>query len=589
MCKSGCACGICAEMKLLDENLNGVGVNDTVPFLSIDPLTGVRTCAMGKIPEETLTFIDNEGFDAATNTLSFDYTDEDGATSTHEFVIPAPVSVVNSIDLKPTGNANEFTIEIVYTNDAGVQTTITDTTPITIPSLCEEITALTTAAAVPANALAVYQTAAGVCGKAPFPAGPSYLTCDGSALTTTDRIATAPTGAFTSGFTVNQDAAGECLSRSDIYYNLARRSYTQGYNYMSNDAQGYGSSVTGGLRNTTATAASYSHIGGGYDHSITTGTSNFIGGGRNNDITAGSYNGITHGYNQNITAGNYNTIGGGVSNDIKAGSYNTIVGGSAIDFEAGTGSYNVAGGVNHTMNGGAYDTLFGNNNTNDSGNANFLVGQGNRVRVGSYVGQIGYSHDNVAGSATTQSGYNHTNTSGSYNTQTGYAHRIDVGQSTTQGGQSNRNRSGNFNAQLGFSHDIVSGSGSFQGGYNQTNTGSYNTQLGVNHRNLTGNSNTQLGQASIQRTGSYNAQIGYSHDSTGTGNIQLVYNLTTNTNYSVSIGRNLVNTTPDGIMIANSFQRLGFYNATPIARQTLPAVATAAQITTALRNLGLIG
>ena len=52
----------------------------------------------------------------------------------NEIILPAPVSVVNSINLKPTGNINEFTVEIVYTNDAGVQVTVVDTTPIIISS-----------------------------------------------------------------------------------------------------------------------------------------------------------------------------------------------------------------------------------------------------------------------------------------------------------------------------------------------------------------------------------------------------------------------------------------------------------------------
>jgi len=49
-------------------------------------------------------------------------------------VFPIPVSVVNSIDLKAGTNANEFVVEITYTDDNGVQQTVTDATPITIPS-----------------------------------------------------------------------------------------------------------------------------------------------------------------------------------------------------------------------------------------------------------------------------------------------------------------------------------------------------------------------------------------------------------------------------------------------------------------------
>lgn len=533
---------------------------------------------------ETVTAIANPAVTG--NDLTFDYVDEAGNTNTQSFTLPTPVSVVNSIDLKPTGNPNEFTVEIVYTNDLGVQTTIADTTPIIVPSVCEQFGDLALAAAVPAGAQAMYRTASGVCGRAPFPAGPTYLTCDDTALNTTDRITTAPTGAFTSGYTVNQGAANGCLTLADTYYDAARYSHTFGKSRRSNDAQGTGSSVTGGLRNTIATAGSYGHIGGGYDHSITTGTANMIGGGRNNDITAGSYNGIHSGYNQNITAGNYNTIGGGVGNDIKAGSYNTIVGGSAIDFEAGTGSYNVAGGVNHTTNGGSYNTLFGNANITDAGNSNFLVGQSNRTRTGSYSGQIGYSHDIAGGGAIFQSGYNHTNSLGSYNTQQGYDHtivsssystqqgyrqRIDSGNYHQMMGTNNRIRGGNYNIAVGNSHDIQAGTGhSVYGWSNTVIGGNYSFMGGVN---------------STHRGGNYNFELGYSNDLNGTGNGLIGYSNTSTGNYGVAIGRNLTIAGSDEIKIANSFQKLAFFNGTASVRQTANNLP---QLLAALKLYGLI-
>jgi len=611
--------------------------NDNAGLPAVRNLIGTHTSVSGTLIDffETITsfgtpVVNDTDPDNVVITLPFNQ--EGGTVQNLQFTvpIPSPVSTFDSIDLKFDANG-DLIVEAVYTDDDGNTSTITDTTPVVLPSVCDGISNLPLAAAIPTGAQAIYHTAAGVCGRAPFPAGPEYITCDGSTLTTTDRIVTAPTGAYASGYTVNQSDADGCLTLSDIYYNRARRSHTFGEASMSNDAQGYGSSITGGLRNITATGAAYSHIGGGYDHSITIGTTNGIGWGRNNDITAGSYNGIVSGYNQNITAGNYNTIGGGVSNDIKAGSYNTIVGGSAIDFEAGTGSYNVAGGVNTTFNGGSYTTAFGNNHRIDGGVAGFTAGQQNRIRLGNYVSQFGYSHDNVAGNATTQGGYNHTNTSGSYNSQFGYAHIIDAGQSIFQGGQSNRNRSGNYVSQLGLSHDNQAGSYTTQLGYNHTNitgngntqigyqnrqdAGFYGSQLGTNNRIRLGNYNTAIGTShdiqngtgttvlgydnthiagaynymlastSIHRSGNYSGMIGYSHDNTGTGNMLIGYNNTTNTNYSVSIGRNLNNTTQDGIMIANNFQRLGFFGTAPITRQT---ANTLPQLLAALKAYGLI-
>lgn len=674
MSNGNCCCNICKEIKELFNNSAPI---DASTFLTLyDEADGCSRTTLSNLLSSSLSATDDQNctskkkigsidivgvvtdfFESVTSfgtpvvdsttdpnnvEVTIPYTNENCTVQDVIFTIPIPepISVYDSIDLKFDANG-DLLVEAVYTDDSGSQYTITDTTPITLPQN-EDYVEYTGNNTVPTGTppLGVdtrvlangdrYDWNGSAWILVPAAVLPVYTTCDGTDLTVTDRIVTAPTGSYASGYSVNQTDANGCLTLSDIYYNLARRSHTFGHNYMSNEALGYGSSITGGLRNTTATGASYSHIGGGYDHSITTGTANFIGGGRNNDITAGSYNGITHGYNQNITAGNYNTIGGGVSNDIKAGSYNTIVGGSAIDFEAGTGSYNVAGGVNTTFNGGSYNTAFGNNHISDGGVAGFMVGQQNRIRAGNYVSQLGYSHDNVAGNSTTQGGYNHTNTAGSYNTQLGYAHINTTGQSVFQGGQSNINRSGNYTVQLGFSHDNT-GTGNSQVGYDHLATGgSYGGMYGIQNRIDGGTRNNILGSSSrvrggnyniatghshdilagsghavhgynntvnggnysminavnsIYRGGNYSGMWGFSHDNTGTGNMLIGYNNTTNTNYSVSIGRNLNNTTSDGIMIANTFQRLGFFGTTPITRQT---ANTLPQLLAALKAYGLI-
>lgn len=518
----GCGCGLCGEISglfinekpipatvylaLFDPdkgcsrttlaNLLASNSDEMSSELSAGHKIGEHTDVAGNTVElfETVTIVDGENFNATTNVLSFDYTDEAGTTKTVEFDLTALAIDINvaSMTYDPaTGN-------LVVTE--------TDGTPHSV----------TIAAS----------------------ATPDYLTCAGNVLTTTDKILLTPTGAYADGYSVNQAVGGECAAISDIHYLSARRSVTVGRGRMSNDAQGYGSTIAGGLRNTTAAGASYSFIGGGYDHSITTGTTNTIGGGRNNDITGGSYNAIVGGYNNDITRGSYSTVGG-VSHDVE-------------------NSYNAVFGTTHKV----------------AGSYGIQTGRSNTITAGNYVAQFGFSHLNTAGGATTQGGYNHTNTSGAYNTQLGYAHVVDAGQSIVQAGQSNRNRAGNYNVQLGYSHDNVLGTGNTLVTYNNTNTaGNYNFLGGVN---------------GVNRSGNFNAQLGYSHDNTGTGNILLGYNNTTNTNYSVSIGRNLNNVTQDGIMIANTYQRVGFYGVAPVAKQTLPAVASPAQLTTALRNLGLV-
>jgi hypothetical protein len=100
-----------------------------------------------------------------------------------------------------------------------------------------------------------------------------------------------------------------------------------------------------------------------------------------------------------------------------------------------------------------------------------------------------------------------------------------------------------------------------------------------------GGSNTVIGTGSIaigmnnvmSGTGSYNYSLGYNNQHSGTSDqITLVGTNITAANLS------------NAVKIAGASQRLGFYNVNPVARQTLPATATTAQLTTALRNLGLI-
>jgi len=378
----------------------------------------------------------------------------------------------------------------------------------------------------------------------------SYITCDGTTLTATDRIVTAPTR-FASGFGTNQANANECLTRMDLFYNIGRRSLAGGDNYLGNEAQGYGSIVGNGLRNETTARGSYGGVFTGTDNEVD-GSRSFIGAGANNTIT-GSYSAIAAGI-RNSSAGAYHFIGGGNTNVHTASSYSAIVGGLR---NTNSSAYNVIGGYLQNV------TSFGNlsvgyRNT-VAGNRSAVWGDLNNLRAGAFNTVGGYSHD-IRGQGNTVLGYNHSQlNNANYNSMLGLSHT---------------NTNGSYNGSMGYRSINTAGNGNMMLGYLNTNSaGSYNTLTGYGNRN---------------RTGSHNVALGYSHDITGTGNALFGYNNRANTNYSVSIGRNINNTTQDGIMIANSFQRLGFYGVPPVPRQNLPVVATLAQIQAALTNLGLI-
>lgn len=92
---------------------------------------------------ETVTTIDPINVDTSdplNPVVTIVYNNEDGSQVPRDFTfnIPNPVSVVNSIDLKPTSNPNELTVEIVYTDDDGNTQTIVDTTPVLVSSPCPE-------------------------------------------------------------------------------------------------------------------------------------------------------------------------------------------------------------------------------------------------------------------------------------------------------------------------------------------------------------------------------------------------------------------------------------------------------------------
>lgn len=496
-----CQCDLCAEMEALYIETGAIDAAVYIPIF--DETNGCARTTLANLLASNSDSVTNtiagnriavhtdvagnavEIFETVTTLVpaangSFVYTNESGVPVT--YTPPTPVSVVNSIDLRPTGNPNEFTVEITYTDDNGNTVVTTDTTPVTIAS------------------------------------APDYLTCDGTALLPTDRIVLAPT-TFADGHAANQNVAGECLTRADIFYNLGRRSITGGENYLNNGGNGYGS---------------------------------FIGNGVNNNIDA-SYSAIAAGNGNDIIAGSYHFIGGGLQNRVRSSSYSAISGGYQNDV---TGPYHEVSGYRNVTTG--YGNRIGGYRNNVTMNRSIIHGDGS-TGAGTMNALFGYAHRNVAGSYNALSGYNHTNTNGTYNTLMGLRNINTAGNYTTAGGTGNRNTAGSGNSMFGGAHINTAGSYNFMGGY----------------RN--------------RADGNYNAALGYTNYIDGVGNMVFGYNNRTNANYSVTLGRNLTNNTQDGIMIANSFQRLGFFGVQPVPRPTLnSATATTAQIVVALETLGLV-
>ena len=296
-----------------------------------------------------------------------------------------------------------------------------------------------------------------------------------------------------------------------------------------------------------------SHTGGkNYDANDAQGfRSAVVSGNRNLTATAASYAFIGSGVSNEIQAGTRNSILGGNQNIISAGSYTAIGGGFQNNL---SGSYSLVSGYRHNITGygnsisGYRATVSGNRSivggdlNTVGGTQNLVTGSSNTVNT-SYNGIVGRLNQVIAGNYNNLGGLRSVNTAGSYNT----IHGVD-----------NNNIAGSYNAIFGNNSDIVSGNGSFISGL------------------------------SSRIDGSYNASFGNSHEIDGVGSMTIGYNNTVNNNFAVAIGRNLVNTTQDGIMIGNSFQRLGFGGVQPIPRPVVnSATATTTDIVLALEALGL--
>lgn len=394
-------------------------------------------------------------------------------------------------------------------------------------------------------------------------AATTYLTCDGTTLTATDRILTAPTGAFATGFGTNQADANGCLTRMDLFYNLGRRSLAGGDNYLANEALGYGSVVGNGLRNTTTTAGSYGGVFTGNDNEVAATRGAILTGSGNDILPGGSYSAIGSGINNQVSRA-YSFVGSGNGNDITGGSYHFI--GSGLDNQHLGGSYSSISGGYQNRSRNSYNQVSGYRNearsygqlvsgyrNDNTGNRNIVAGDSNIVRNGTMAAVFGFSHD-VSGGYHLLGGYDHTVT-GNYNTSGGIRNRI-AGSYQTVFGNTNRTDAGVSNTLLGTSNRVFAGSYSFAAG---------------RLNNIRSN---------------YQGAIGFSHDLAGVGAMTMGYNNASTTNYTVTLGRNLTNTVQDGILIANNFQRIGVFGKAPVPRQTLAANPTGVQIRAFLQAYG---
>lgn len=361
--------------------------------------------------------------------------------------------------------------------------------------------------------------------------------------------------------------------------------------------------IAGGSGNQTGTlqASNYSTIGGGTNNQVRAGIYATIAGGVNNWIDsgtgpAGSYGGnVVGGGNNNrvdATTGlgaSYNIIAGGLSNFVQytgaagALSQNTIGGGNTNSIVSSVpGDSNTIGGgllnqintsgtgaLRHTISGGYDNRILGRQY------AFSFIGGGvtNIIRTGAAAVTSNPQSNVITGGQTNVIELNEdVPGAGSYN--------------TISGGLSNTMRNGYLSTILGGTGNTVGVTGA-QGSYHQAHVigGLNNTigaEVGVPANSFTnayvalGYLNSILGSTNA----SYNVAIG--NNNTVRGAIRQVFGSGITASNAAGAAQD------NSVYFAGAAQKLSFHNVPAVARQTLPAVATTAQLTTALRNLGLI-
>lgn len=295
---------------------------------------------------------------------------------------------------------------------------------------------------------------------------------------------------------------------------------------------------------------------------------------------SGSY-GLANGANNQILSGNYNFYNGNGNIGQTAGSLVTGNNNGTVASPL-TGSYSLWAGNSH-LGTSSYSGIIGNNHSS-TGNYNMITGNG-MENTGTGIITAGSGHD-TSGSYNRVDGLNHI-VSSSYNGVSGYLHRVSsfgnlVGgyRQTVTG---NRSLSvGDQNSVAGTGHGVI--------GFSHIVLGNYNVVMGHNHTVDAGSYLTLLGRNNRNRNGSYSYAIGFSHDLRGTcaGAIGYNHTFTTDSNYSIMIGRsNIVDggrdkifigrginvvTPNDSVIICGSNQRLGFFEGAGVTKQNGAAI-----------------
>ena len=303
------------------------------------------------------------------------------------------------------------------------------------------------------------------------------------------------------------------------------RSIYAGYNHRSRSNDSAFFGYRHGL--TAEIAASYS-VYAGYQHN---GNSNYAAIFGRLHETSGSYH---------LLAGNDHTVSGTASrvtggNHTVGGSYNDVGG---LSHEV-TSSYSAVFGYNHTVT--RYGNIVAGYNQNVTGYQSAVFGSGNSSN----------------GAACTISGISHAAT-GSYHTLFGYDHTV-AGSFNTALGRTNKIFSGSYSFATGYSHEIT-GTGNMAIGYDNHMTGAYSVSLGRSNRQTVGNDNVLIGRSNTSDLG----------------------------NDNIAVGKSITNNNGNSVIVAGPGQRLGFFNAAPVVKQSSTGINTVAELVAALQAYGLL-
>lgn len=363
--------------------------------------------------------------------------------------------------------------------------------------------------------------------------------------------------------------------------------------YLNRNTWWYMWAMIGGSSNKIL-AWSYSFIGEGSDNQSSSSYS-FIGEGSWNTITGtADYWTILNGSNWVVTA-NYGYIYGGFNNRVAGQASSIIAWGQNIAngnydslswYSLTTAAWsngNVLGGYYSTLNGN-FNAMFGYSHVASSSaiNYNIVSGYNSTITNGAFGNAISGYQNQVSGERWVIGG-NQNTYAWAYWAIFGNANTIWAGVYGTQ-------ISGSSNTVSGWWNSLVAGDGNTVAAgslYTKFVWWYYNIIWANSHVvNVFGQQN-QIGTWALLAN-AWATAMWLANNVSGQAAMAIGYNNTTLQSYAIAIGSSIINNVYDSVLIWGAATKVWFYNIPPVARQTLPAVATTAQITTALRNLWLI-